>query len=69
MQTIKHPLPKIPVAGYMIAGVFALFVFLFGFTDLPRLREEAFPLFGLLLTIVLLAIPVGMGAGKDNQRR
>ena len=69
MQTIKHPLPKISAVGYMIPGVFALFVFFFGFTDLPRLREEAFPLFGLLLAIVLLAIPVAIGAGNGNHQR
>lgn len=68
MRTIKHPSPKISAAYFMIPYVFALFVFFFGFTDLPRLREEAFPLFCLLLVITLLAIPVVVGTRKNNQR-
>jgi hypothetical protein len=56
MQTIKHHTPKNTAAHYLIPYVFALVVFFFGFTDLPRMRDEAFPLFCLFL--LLLAIPV-----------
>ena len=56
MQTLKHHTSKSNVAYYLIPYVFALVVFFFGFTDLPRTREEAFPLFGLFL--LLLAVPI-----------
>jgi len=66
MQTIKHQPPKVTAATFMIPYVFALVVFFFGFTDLPRVREEAFPLFCLFL--VLLAVPVVVDAKKDGRR-
>jgi hypothetical protein len=65
MQTIKHQPPKITAATFMIPYVFALVVFFFGFTDLPRMREEAFPMFCLFL--VLLAIPVVVDSRKSRR--
>lgn len=66
MQTIKHHPPKATAAYFLIPYVFGLVVFFFGFTDLPRAREEAFPLFCLFL--VLLAIPVALDARRSRPR-
>jgi hypothetical protein len=67
MQTLKHHTPKTSPAYFFIPYVFALVVFFFGFTDLPRMREEAFPLFCLFL--VLLAVPVVVDAQKTRRHR
>ena len=63
MQTLKRHPSKPTAAHLFIPYIFGLVVFFFGFTDLPRMREEAFPLFCLFL--VLLFIPVVV----DGQRR
>lgn len=67
MQTLKHPTPKTSAAPLFIPYVFGLVVFFFGFTDLPRMREEAFPLFCLFL--VLLFVPVVVDARRIRRRR
>jgi hypothetical protein len=56
VQTVKHRIPNPTAAHHFIPYGFALVVFFFGFTDLPRMREAAFPLFCLI--ILLLAVPV-----------
>lgn len=67
MQTLKQHAPKTSPTYFFIPYVFALVVFFFGFTDLPRMREQAFPLFCLFL--VLLAIPGVVDAQKTRRRR
>lgn len=67
MQTLKHHhSPKTSAAHLFIPYIFALVVFFFGFTDLPRMREEAFPLFCLF--IVLLFVPVVVDARRRRRR-
>ncbi len=67
MPTLKHPAPATTATTWFIPYIFGLVVFFFGFTDLPRMREEAFPLFCLFL--VLVAIPAVVDAHKGSRRR
>lgn len=67
MQTFKRQAPKATATSFFIPYVFGLVVFFFGFTDLPRMREEAFPLFCLFL--VLAAVPAVVDAQRTNRRR
>jgi uncharacterized membrane protein YkvI len=66
MQTLKQHSPKTTATHYLILYVFALVVVFFGFTDLPRMRDQAFPLFCLF--IALLAIPVLVDAHRNRPR-
>ena len=66
METLKHHAPKHSPGTLLIPYVFGLVVFFFGFTDLPRVQEEAFPLFCLLL--VLLFVPVVINARRHRPR-
>lgn len=66
MQTVKHHRPKTSGAYFFIPCIFGLVVFFFGFTDVPRMRDAAFPLFCLFL--VLLAIPVVVDPPKARRR-
>lgn len=67
MQTLKHHPSKPTAVHLFIPYVFGLVVFFFGFTDLPRMREEAFPLFCLF--IVLLFVPVMVDAQGRRRTR
>jgi hypothetical protein len=55
MPTAKHRTPKTGLSSLLFVYVFGLVIFFFGFTDLPRMKEEAYPLFGAFL--LLLGIP------------
>jgi hypothetical protein len=67
LLTVKYHAPKISRVYFLIPYIFGLVVFFFGFTDLPRMREEAFPLFCLFL--VLVAIPAVVDAPTSGRRR
>lgn len=66
MQTLKHHTSKTTATHLFIPYVFGLVVFFFGFTDLPRMRDEAFPLFCLFL--LLLAVPVVIDSRRSRSR-